>query len=95
MKKRITVSTERDPIVWCVIEEMREWAKDGDEGSTKMREWANRLENSATAFYEDVYGQCADAIRPHVDAGRLPGSVVESFQMLVERMHVADFPPSV
>ena len=49
-------------------------------------------ENSNEDFLQDVYDQCYEAITPLVDRGLLPGSVVESLQILVERF-TASAPP--
>ena len=39
--------------------------------------------SDALPIYEDVYEQCCELIKPDVDAGRLPGSVVESLTLLI------------
>jgi hypothetical protein len=90
-----------DAPLWAVIGELRGEAHEvmasdksvgiqpNPELADMLNEWADRLETTATAFYEDVYDQCAAAIRPLVDAGKLPGSVVESLQMLVSERAAA------
>jgi hypothetical protein len=49
-----------------------------------LTEWANSLELTNTHLLEDIYEQCCEAIKPHVDAGRLPASLVESVQKLAD-----------
>lgn len=74
------VAPESDPHLWNVVKELREKG---------MGDMADRLELSSQAFVEDVYEQCAEAIRPLVDRGLLPGSVVESVQMMAANFALA------
>jgi hypothetical protein len=88
-------AAQAEPDLWKVIGELREAAREAlahdpavgifadHERAATLNEWADRLETTQAAFYEDVYEQCAEAIRPLVDAGKLPGSVVESVQAMV------------
>jgi len=54
-----------------------------------------REESTPADFHADVYQQCCDAIKPLVDGGHLPGSVVESLQMLVAEKRAALQAPAV
>lgn len=74
------VAPESDPHLWNVVKELREKG---------MGDLADRLELSSQAFVEDVYEQCAEAIRPLVDRGLLPGSVVESVQIMAANFALA------
>jgi hypothetical protein len=49
-----------------------------------LTEWADRLELTNSHLLEDIYEQCCEAIKPHVDSGRLPASLVESVQKLAD-----------
>jgi hypothetical protein len=51
-------------------------------------------ESTDEDFLADVYGQCCDAIKPAVDRGLLPGSVVESLQILVAEKLATQAPSS-
>lgn len=41
-------------------------------------------EEAIQEFYEGIYDDLAWQIKPHVDAGILPASVVESMQFLID-----------
>jgi hypothetical protein len=56
-----------------------------DEHTAQMlTEWANRLELANTHLLEDIYEQCCEAIKPLVDTGKLPASLVESVQEMAK-----------
>lgn len=85
-----------DPVVYRVCDEMRDEAKErrssdpeagikpDEETASQLEWWANLLENTQSALMEDIYNQCCDILDPHVLAGTLPGSVVDSLQILIK-----------
>lgn len=80
-----------DAVVLRVVEEM--YAAKGQVTHEQVKQWAGDLKTCQAAVSEDIYEQCCELIRPLVDAGKLPGSVVESLEMLVE--HFASPSPAV
>lgn len=80
-KKKVVPAPES--VVIKVAERLYEMARDRDD-LQELKTLAARLENSQSHLLEDIYGQCCIAIEPLVLAGILPGSVVESVQMMVE-----------
>jgi len=71
-----------DDVVWRVVGEM--YAAATPITKATVKQWAGDLETSHAATYEDIYGQCCETISPLVDAGKLPRSLVESVQILVD-----------
>lgn len=72
----------KEACVLQVIEEM--YNAKGHITKDQVKQWAAVLETSYTALYEDIYEQCCEIIKPIVDEGKVPGSVVETLEILVE-----------
>jgi hypothetical protein len=80
-KRKITPKPES--VVIHIAERLYKMAEEQPD-LQELRTLAGKLETSNSHLLEDIYEQCCIAIEPFVHAGILPGSVVESIQMLVE-----------
>lgn len=74
---------KRDPLMWKTIQQMREALKQVPDPG-RLNGLVDTMESTYSVVHEDVYSQICDMIDPHVLAGRLPGSVHDSVQMLLE-----------